>query len=235
MGKAAALTKPRANTAPPNKRQAQGLAALSEQVATIAAGFKLLSDQNAELTRALARQQGVSTPGNHIRDVPPLAPRGRSMVDSGDVGPIGGDGDVVTMAEDKNRKPYLKERMIEAEDGAQIIDKEWAANMRFNEEKVIVIVHEEADAKYPEPCISVWNGGRHQLFPRGVEITCARKFLEVLARSKPVRYGNVEFVNEEGVRDVKWPKRVSHRYPFTVVEDRNPLGRAWLKKIFSES
>lgn len=240
MGKAAAQRAPRSTQAP-TKRQADALATLTDQVArltaTVTTSQQRIADAEARAEaaeRALAVAEGISTPGSRGHVAPVL--RRSGMVDSGDM-EVGGDGDVVTMATDKvTNRPFLKDRMIESTEvaGEMIVDKEWAANMRFNEEKVVVIVHEEADSKYPEPCISVWNGGRHQLFPRGMEITVARKFLEILARSKPIRYGNVEYVDEAGVRAVKWPRRVSHRYPFTVVRDDNPKGRAWLKKIFLE-
>jgi hypothetical protein len=106
--------------------------------------------------------------------------------------------------------------------------------LAFMAEKVVVEVHTSED-KYAEPVVMLWNDGRPQAFPRGVRVTCARKYVEVLARARPVRFGNVEYTDAEGNKAVKWPKNTGLKYPFTVHEDANPLGRPWLEKIRSEA
>jgi hypothetical protein len=153
------------------------------------------------------------------------------VVESGDA-ELAGDGDEAIMP--PTGPARIVQRVIETPEGP-FVDQKWADNMQFMEEKVTVIVHQQGESRYPEPAISVWNDGRHQLFPRDVEVTCARKFLEVLARAKVATYGNQEFVNEDGIRAQKYPKRVAHKYPFSVIRDDNPRGRAWLNRIFQEA
>lgn len=222
------------DVAAPTKSQSQALEALAEQVGQLVESNRHLQDRlQAAEQRASNAEANAGIPP---RRVAPVAPNTK-MVDSGDL-ELGGDGDVVTMETERGtNRPYLKDRLIENPDiaGEKMIDAKWAENMRFNEERVIVLVHPEPDSKYPEPCISIWNDGRHQLFPRGMNITVARKFLEVLARAKPVRYDNVEYMDENGIRAVKYPRRVSHRFPFSVIRDDNPRGAAWLARICAEA
>lgn len=221
----------RTNTRAPTKSQSQAIEALSEQVGALIDSNNRLQEQVRKAEERAAIAEGARAQPR--RNVAPVALDAASLVDSGDL-ELAGDGDDVVMAEDPvTRKPYLKERMVEI-DNEMVIDAKWAEQMRFNEEKVVVLVHPDNNARHPEPCVSLWNDGRHQLFPRGYPITVARKFLEVLARMKPIGYDNVEYVDEFGVRAIKYPKRVSHKYPFSVVRDDNPRGPAWLQKICNE-
>lgn len=121
---------------------------------------------------------------------------------------------------------------IEVPDGP--LSRSHIEELAFNEEFVDVMVH-ESDSPDAEPIVEVFNNGTRQMFPRNMVVTCRRKYLEGLIRSKPVSYANVEFVREDGVRAVKYPKRSSLRYPFQVVRDDNPRGVAWLKKLMAQA
>lgn len=121
---------------------------------------------------------------------------------------------------------------LEVPDGP--VSRSQMEELAFNEEYVDVMVH-ESDSPDAEPLVEVFNNGTRQMFPRGHVVTCRRKYLEGLIRSKPVSYANVEFVREDGVRAVKYPKRSSLRYPFQVVRDDNPRGVAWLKKLMAQA
>jgi len=127
--------------------------------------------------------------------------------------------------------PAIEHPTIEVPDGP--VSKGKLEMLAFMNELVVVQVHED-NSNYPEPLVQTWNDGRLQIFIRGQEVTCRRCFVEVLARAKPVQYANVEYVDAEGNRAVKWPKRTGLKYPFTIVRDDNPNGRAWLKKILAE-
>ena len=103
----------------------------------------------------------------------------------------------------------------------------------FMDEMVVVMVHTSPE-KFAEPLVQVWNDGRHQLFPRGQEVTCKRKFVEVLARAKPTNFRNEEYIDADGNKSVRWPSSQSLKYPFTVIRDDNPNGAAWLKALLAE-
>lgn len=108
-----------------------------------------------------------------------------------------------------------------------------AEALAFNEEMVTVCV-QTTDDKFAPQWVEVANDGRKQLFWRGVNTTCARKFVEVLARAKPVGYKNVEYIDAEGNRSVKWPGRASLAFNFHVVRDDNPKGAAWLANLINQ-
>lgn len=113
-------------------------------------------------------------------------------------------------------------------------DAEQAANLAFNEEKVTVRVHNTTD-KFAPKWVEIHVNGKSQLFWRGQDTTCARKFVEGLARCKPVGYRNEEFVDVDGSRSVRWPTSVGLEYPFDVVEDPNPRGKEWLRSILRQT
>lgn len=69
--------------------------------------------------------------------------------------------------------------------------------------------------------------------PVGREVTTKRKYVEVLARSKPQKVKTRIDDPRGDPRNVI--QRFTHsRFPFSVLEDRNPQGRAWLSRIKAE-
>ena len=69
--------------------------------------------------------------------------------------------------------------------------------------------------------------------PVGREITTKRKYVEVLARSKPQKVKTRIDDPRGDPRNVI--QRFTHsRFPFSVLEDRNPQGRTWLSRIKAE-
>lgn len=121
---------------------------------------------------------------------------------------------------------------IEIVDGPQWKDR--AAELAFMEERVEVMVHESSNEN-EEDIVSVWCNGRRQNFIRGVPVVVKRKFVERLARAKPTSYKNEEFVDHEGAKSVRWPKKTTLRYPFSVIRDENPRGAPWLRKVLAEA
>jgi hypothetical protein len=183
----------------------------------------LLSRQVSELTEKLNAVLDAPAP---VRHVAPVARSG--AVDSGDLNLPSNEGAV-------EFSPTALEMIrpeLEVPDGP--VARSQMEELAFNEEYVDVMVH-ESDSPDAEPLVEVFNNGARQIFPRGQVVTCRRKYLEGLIRSKPVSYSNVEFVREDGVRAVKYPKRSSLRYPFQVVRDDNPRGVAWLKKLMAQA
>lgn len=139
---------------------------------------------------------------------------------------------VATMA--TTGEPEIEhESLIEVESGAKAARiKDKAEILAFMEEVVTVIVAPTSDPQAPG-IVEVWNAGRPQRFVRGMEQQVKRKFVEVLARAKPVNYGNEEYRDPAGNQSVRWPGRMSLLHPFTVVND-TPRGQAWLKAILAE-
>lgn len=104
--------------------------------------------------------------------------------------------------------------------------------LKFMEELVTVEVSPTGEQDAPQ-FTQVWNGGRSMVFPHGHAVTCARKFVEVLARSKMRMYKNEEY-EENGVKNVRWPMSPARRHQFAVLED-TAKGREWLRNILKEA
>ena len=109
-----------------------------------------------------------------------------------------------------------------------------AEMLAFMEELVTVVVHTTTD-KNAEPVVHVANGGRNQFFPRGQEVTCKRKYIEVLARAKADSFRNEEYRDHEGNLGMRYPKSTSLKYPFSILRDDNPRGPQWLKTVLAEA
>ncbi len=111
---------------------------------------------------------------------------------------------------------------------------EKAKNLAFMAEKVTVLVQESDDPRADE-VIEVSVNGRSEIFRRGIPKTVTRMFVEGLARAKPVKYGNRHRVNPDtGVEEVVNRSTTGQRYPFTVIEDRNPMGQSWLQAVLAQ-
>jgi len=119
---------------------------------------------------------------------------------------------------------------IQIIDGPDFGKKEKA--LIFLEEPVSIMVHESTDPN-DEPVPFVGVNGRNQFFVRGKIQTVKRKFVEALARAKRTRYRTQILKNEGNVRQKLVPA-TALRYPFSVMEDVNPNGGAWLKKVLAE-
>ena len=113
--------------------------------------------------------------------------------------------------------------------------EDYAAALAFNEEPVTIVVHETTD-KNAIPVPGVFVNGRSQYFLRGVPVTVRRKFVEALVRTKPISVQTkvtVKSVGEEPVNEVI--RTSALLYPFSVIEDKNRNGAAWLRKILAEA
>lgn len=117
--------------------------------------------------------------------------------------------------------------------------KEFAAELAFNEEFLLINIHESTDPNAEKMIYLAVNGegagqGGVPYLPRGVPLRIKRKFVERLCRARPIAYGNVERINEFGVREITYPKTSALKYPFSVLEDKNPKGGAWITKLLNE-
>ena len=108
-----------------------------------------------------------------------------------------------------------------------------AADEAFLNEHVEVIVHPTTDENQPSQFIVNVNGTNQPII-RGVQMSIRRKYVEVLARMKETKYTQV--TPNPAAPDVS-EMRARHGlcYPFEVVRDDNPRGRAWLQHVMAEA
>lgn len=102
----------------------------------------------------------------------------------------------------------------------------------FMNEIVTVVVHDTTD-KNAARIVPVSVNGRTQNFIRGLAQKCRRCYVERLARAFETSYQqNLDPGQGEGVNTLYPHPALS--YPFSVIEDRNPDGQAWLRKVLAE-
>ena len=108
------------------------------------------------------------------------------------------------------------------------------AGLLFDKELVTVDIldtdDENADIHF---CIEV--SGEKQLFTRGKRITVMRKFVEGLARAKPISYANPLKNHDGEITAQGYRGRKGEKYPFQVYHDPNPIGAEWLRRVRSQS
>jgi len=129
---------------------------------------------------------------------------------------------------------------IEISDDAPTIDlvselKDFAAlasSEVFMNEQVTIMVHSTTDENQP-PQVIVNCNGMNQPIIRGYPTTIKRKYVEILARMKETKYSQVTR-NPAAPDQIDMVARHGLSYPFDLVEDKNPRGRAWLNNVMAE-
>jgi hypothetical protein len=129
---------------------------------------------------------------------------------------------------------------IEISDDAPTIDlvselKDFAAlasSEVFMNEPVTIMVHSTTDENQP-PQVIVNCNGMNQPIMRGYPTTVKRKYVEILARMKETKYSQVTR-NPAAPDQIDMVARHGLSYPFDLVEDKNPRGRAWLTNVMAE-
>jgi hypothetical protein len=107
-----------------------------------------------------------------------------------------------------------------------------ASDESFMNEHVTVLVHSTTDENQA-PHIIVNCNGVNQPIVRGVPTQIRRKYLEILARMKETKYTQ-RTLNPAAPDQIEMIARHGLAYPFEVVEDKNPRGRAWLSNVMAE-
>lgn len=107
-------------------------------------------------------------------------------------------------------------------------DAEWAANMAFLEEPVMVRIAQTND-KNADQVIELIVNGEIQLLRRGEPKTVKRKFVDLMARMKSTRFASHERTADNGEKYMEQVPYTATVHEFTVMKDANPLGEAWLK------
>lgn len=103
----------------------------------------------------------------------------------------------------------------------------------FMNEIVVVEVAETTNENEPPSFVLTVNG-LHQPVFRGNATPMRRMFLEVLARCKESKYSQHQISANEPDK-IELRQRTALAYPFQVLEDPNPKGRAWLRAVLSEA
>lgn len=104
----------------------------------------------------------------------------------------------------------------------------------FMNEFVTVQFHAPSDPNQPT-FVPIRAGDLMVSVPRdGRPYVIKRKYVEVVARAKMTRYSQVRRVLANGEEIVENVPHTALTYPFSVLEDKNPRGRAWLEKVLSD-
>lgn len=113
------------------------------------------------------------------------------------------------------------------------LEKSYADQLAFLEEPVEVMVAEPQDEKESN-LVQLFVQGRSQMIIPGQPIVIKRKYLEVLARAKQIRYKPVVKINDlTGAPINMMIPRLVLRYNFSVIQDKNPKGAEWLRRILA--
>lgn len=129
---------------------------------------------------------------------------------------------------------------IEITDDAPVVEtvaesvdfRQLAASEAFMNELVTVMVHSTTDENQA-PHVIVNCNGTNQPIIRGVPTKIRRKYVEILARMKETKY--TQHTPNPAAPDVS-ELRARHglAYPFDLIDDANPRGRAWLQNVLAE-
>ena len=116
---------------------------------------------------------------------------------------------------------------------SQVADlRELAASEAFMNEMVEVMVHSSTDENQAPHVILNCNG-TNQPIMRGVPTRVRRKYVEILARMKETKYSQVTR-NPAAPDQIDMIARHGLAYPFELMHDDNPRGRAWLSNVLAE-
>lgn len=113
------------------------------------------------------------------------------------------------------------------------INNDYAAELAFMEEPITIIVNPSSE-KFAAAVIDVYVNGRAVWIPVGKPTRVQRKYVEVLARTRPV-----DIQTKHDGADVEAPNNTLLRFtrvkhPFSVIGDTSPRGQEWLMRLMSE-
>lgn len=126
----------------------------------------------------------------------------------------------------------LEKAHIEPADGP--VNKEWAEQMRMNEEPVEVIVHETTDPR-ASPIPDIYVDGIPQRFIRGKAQSVKWKFVELLARARETTYSQEKYIDANGTENYRNIPHTALKYPFTLSSTTPQKFHDQLKKVLAEA
>lgn len=105
---------------------------------------------------------------------------------------------------------------------------------KFMEEPIVIKIHETTDKNEP-PYAFIGDNGVTVWVPRNRPVELPRKFVETLARSQVRAYTQERDPDPHADEGMRTKRSVGASYPFQVLRDPNPKGRAWLARVTHES
>ena len=108
-----------------------------------------------------------------------------------------------------------------------------ASEESFMNELVTINVHSTPDENQAASLVVNVNGTNQPII-RGYPTMVRRKYVEVLARMKETKYNQITR-NASAPDQIDMVARHGLCYPFDLVEDTNPRGRAWLQHVLAEA
>ncbi len=112
------------------------------------------------------------------------------------------------------------------------VDQEKLRNIAFMEEMVMVDIHTSSN-QFDDQVFEISVNGESVIFKRGERKAVPRKFVEGLARAKPIGYSSQEFRDEAGLTQIRYPTHIGVRYPFSLV-NASPRDTAWLQHVLGQ-
>lgn len=106
----------------------------------------------------------------------------------------------------------------------------YADELAFNEEVLTIVVHNDANPKEQENPVFVSVNGRNCFIPRGPHCLIKRKYVEVLLRAQADSVQQNVYATEEREFN-KLTIVPTQRYPISIINDPNPRGPDWARKI----
>ncbi len=128
----------------------------------------------------------------------------------------------------------------------QVIDKDYAAELAFNEEPLTIRLQpsSEKNAAMSMPVTvngkpaEVYQNGRWMevgYLPVNTTLTVKRKVVEIIARAR-IDTVNTEIIGPETADPRNQIRRnTSPLHSFSILEDKNPRGRAWLTELMNRN
>lgn len=98
----------------------------------------------------------------------------------------------------------------------------------FMQELIVIRVHPTSDINAP-PLVPAGCNGEVVWLPRGQPVNIPRKFIESLARYE-TNYATQRAQDPNADDGMVQRTRANQPYPFTVIHDPHPKGRAWLDR-----
>mgnify|MGYP003402129470 FL=1 len=120
----------------------------------------------------------------------------------------------------------------DADEIETVVSMDHAALEAFMNEPVTVVVMSSGDDNELS-LVQVGVNGVNQFFKRDTPQTVKRKYVERLARCKKTDF-NQTLDDRMGEAMNVLQRRHSLRFPFSVIQDSNPKGSAWLRQILAE-
>lgn len=105
---------------------------------------------------------------------------------------------------------------------------------KFMAEPIVIRIHRTADKNEP-PIAELGLNGVKAFVPRDKPVRLPRAYVEILARSQVRNYSQERNPDPNADEGMFTKRHGGASYPFQVIKDDNPRGRAWLARITHES